>query len=62
MAYFKLTLLYEDKTVEGIVVKRFSDLSRTKSKFLYYEKPYDLPGKGTCVERDKVACFECNPL
>lgn len=53
-----LKILYTDKTIEEIEIKRFSDLSTHKSNFYYYEYYYDEKGKGTMISRDKVACIE----
>ena len=61
MGYFTLRLLFKDDHTEEHTVKRVSDLSTHKSQFLYYEKPYDEHGKGTCVRRDDLLCFECVP-
>lgn len=58
---FKLEILYKDKTVETITVKRVSNIAAT-SDFFYYEKPNDERGKGTCIKKDKIECWEVSPL
>lgn len=47
---FKLEILYKDKTIDTITVKRVSNIS-AKSDFFYYEKPNDERGKGTCIKK-----------
>ncbi len=58
---FKLEILYKDKTIDTITVKRVSNIS-AKSDFFYYEKPNDERGKGTCIKKDKIECWEVSPL
>lgn len=57
----KLEILYTDKTVETITVKRVSNIS-AKSDFFYYEKPNDERGKGTCIKKEKIDCWEVTNL
>jgi len=52
-----LYILFADGRCEMKVIKMFSDLSHTKSSFYYYEEPADVPGKGTCINRDDIGCF-----
>lgn len=55
-----LHILYKDDKRETINnVTRVSNLSY-KSRFFYYETIYDMPGKGTCIENDKILCWEFN--
>lgn len=58
---FKLEIMYKDKTLDTITVKRVSNLS-AKSDFFYYEKPGDEHGQGTCIKKDKIECWEVSPL
>jgi hypothetical protein len=53
-----LKILYEDKRMEEMTIKRFSDISTHKVNFYYYEKPFDEHGKGSCVNREMVRCIE----
>lgn len=57
-----LYLLFQDGRIEKHVVKRFSNLSQTKSKFYYYEEFHHSHGKGVCVLRDDIVCFEIAPF
>ena len=52
-----LYLYFNDGHCERHFVVKVSDLSRVKSRFLYFETPNDAEGKGTCIERDKLICF-----
>ena len=56
--YFKLCLLFKDGSREEHIIKRFSNLSEDKCDFYYYETPYQEKGKGTCIKRADVDCFE----
>lgn len=56
-----LKLLYVDGHVEEKRVKLFSNLSEQKSAFYYFEEFYDDKGKGTCIKRDDLICFELLP-
>jgi len=58
MNYMYLYILFTDKRIEKHIVKRFSDLSQTKSKFYYYEEPHDTHGKGKSFLREDIICFE----
>ena len=59
MHYFMhLYILYNDNRFEHQIISRFSDLSTTKSRFYYYEKPGDDYGKGTTFKREDIQCFE----
>ena len=63
MAYFMyLYILFADGRMEKHLVKRFSDLSHTKSKYYYYEEPHHERGKGICILRDDICCFELSPF
>ena len=53
-----LYIYFVDEHVEKHLVKRFSDLSQTKSQFYYYEEPNDEPGKGKTFRREDIQCFE----
>lgn len=53
--------LYTSGETEIIEIKRFSNLSENKSQFYYYERPGDDWGKGICIPREKVDCFEIAP-
>jgi hypothetical protein len=44
-----------------IEVKRFSDLSTSKSDYYYYEEPSDAWGKGTCIRKSDILCIELAP-
>ena len=61
MYYMFLYIFYNDKRIEKKTIKRFSDLSQTKSKFYYYEEPNDIKGKGTTFKREDISCFEISP-
>lgn len=55
-----LHILYTDGKKETINnVTRVSNLSK-KSRYFYYETLYDAHGKGTCIENDKIQCWEFN--
>ena len=56
--FMHLYILYDDNHLEHHVISRFSDLSTSKSKFYYYEKPSDEYGKGTTFRRKDISCFE----
>ena len=56
-----LYLYFQNGLIERHRVTRFSDLSETKSKYYYYEKPGDEHGKGKCVLRSEISCFEVSP-
>lgn len=60
MPVFLLRLLFTDKHIEEIPVVFFSDLSTPldKSKFYYYETVNHLRGKGVCIKRSDLLCFE----
>lgn len=58
---FYLYIWFKDDRFARHVVKRFTNLSETKSKFYYYELVSDMHGKGTCIPRDSVRCIECAP-
>lgn len=53
--------LFTSGKTEIIEIKRFSDLSEKDSQYYYYETPSDTWGKGKCVPRDQVICFEIAP-
>ena len=59
--YFKLKILYNDNTLQVVTVKRVSDIS-SNSDWFYYEEPSDMRGRGKCLEKKKIKCFECEPL
>lgn len=59
--YMYLYIFFADDHIEKHLVKRFSDLSQTKSKFYYYEETGDAPGKGRCFLREDINCFEVSP-
>ena len=56
-----LYLAFADGRLERHLVKRFSDLSHTKSRFYYYEELCHERGHGVCVLRDDIMCFELSP-
>ena len=58
MNYMHLHILFADGHEEAYLVRQFSNISETKSKFYYYEKPNDEQGKGVCIKRESVDCFE----
>ena len=53
-----LYILFNDNHIEHHIITRFSDLSQTKSKFYYYEKPHHQSGKGVTFKREDITCFE----
>lgn len=61
MIYFHLYILFVDNHIEHHFIKRFSDLSQTKSKFYYYEEVDHKYGKGKCIKREDITCFEILP-
>ena len=62
MAYYMyLYIFFTDGRREKRLVKRFSDLSQTKSAFYYYEEPGDEKGKGKKFRREEIHCFELSP-
>lgn len=58
MFFMYLYILFTDNRIEKHIVKRFSDLSQTKSKFYYYEELHDIRGKGKTFLREDIICFE----
>lgn len=54
--------MFADGKVEKHIVKRFSDLFQTKSKYYYYEEPNDEKGKGKMILREDIKCFEISPF
>lgn len=58
---FVLYILFNDNHIEKHLVNRFSNLSETKSKYYYYEKPIHDRGKGVCILRSDINCFEISP-
>ena len=56
--YMYLQILFADDRYEVHLIKRFTNLSQTKSNFYYYEKPVDERGKGTSIPRSEIKCFE----
>ena len=56
--YFKLLLLFKDGRREEHIIKRFSDLAQDKCDLYYYEEPHNEHGKGTCIKRSEIDCFE----
>ena len=61
MNYMTLYILFKNDRIEKHIIKRFSDLSQTKSRFYYYEEPNNEHGKGTCFKREEINCFEISP-
>ena len=62
MAYFMyLYVFYSDGRIEKLKVKRFSDLSQTKSAYYYYETPNHDWGHGKTIPRADISCFELSP-
>lgn len=61
MNYMHLYIYFSDGRTEKHLIKRFSDLSQTKSKYYYYEELNDEHGKGTCFKRENISCFEISP-
>lgn len=61
MYFMYLYILFADDRIEKHRVKRFSDLSQTKSKYYYYEEPHDTKGQGKSFLRDEIRCFEVSP-
>ena len=61
MNYMTLYIFFNDGRIEKHIIKRFSDLSQTKSRFYYYEEPNDEWGKGTTFKREDISCFEISP-
>lgn len=61
MQYMFLYIFFVDGRVEKHLVKRFTDLSQTKSKFYYYEEPSDTRGEGKSFLREDIRCFELSP-
>lgn len=61
MYFMYLYIFFVDGRVEKHLVKRFSDLSQTKSKYYYYEEPSDERGKGKTFLREDIMCFELSP-
>lgn len=61
MYHMYLYIFFTNKRVEKHLIKRFSDLSQTKSKYYYYEETYDERGKGKCFLREEIICFEVSP-
>lgn len=59
--FMHLYILFNDNHVEHYTIDRFSDLSQTKSKFYYYEEPHNEKGKGKCIKREDITCFEILP-
>ena len=58
MFYMYLYILFNNDKIEKHVIKNFSDLSQTKSRFYYYEEPNDMIGKGKTFLREEISCFE----
>lgn len=56
-----LYIFFNDGLIERHRVTRFSDLSREKSRYYYYEEPGDEPGRGRYVLRTEIQCFEVSP-
>lgn len=61
MYFMYLYIWFNDDRIEKHRIKRFSDLSQTKSKYYYYEEPHDENGKGKSFLRDSIRCFELSP-
>lgn len=62
MYFMYLYIWFVDGRIEKHRVKRFSDLSQTKSKYYYYEEPHDMKGRGKTFLRDSIQCFEISPF
>lgn len=60
MRKMTLTIMYKDKSVEEIQnIYKVSNLStKFKNDCLYYETILDKAHEGTCVEYNKILCFE----
>ena len=56
-----LYILFVDGRIEKHLVKRFSDLSQTKSQYYYYEEVNDQKGHGKKFLRNEIKCFEISP-
>lgn len=61
MYFMYLYILFVNGRIERHQVKRFSDLSQTKSKDYYYEELHDAKGKGKTFPRDQIQFFEVSP-
>lgn len=61
MYFMYLYIFFADGRIEKHRVKRFSDLSQTKSKYYYYEEPHVEKGKGKTFLREDIQCFEVSP-
>lgn len=61
MYFMYLYIFFVDGRIEKHRVKRFTDLSQTKSKYYYYEEPNDIKGKGKTFPREAIQCFEVSP-
>ena len=56
-----LYVYFADGRIERHKVKRFSDLSQTRSQSYYYEEPGDEWGKGKSFRRDEIRGFDVSP-
>lgn len=61
MYFMYLYIFFVDGRIEKHRIKRFSDLSQSKSKHYYYEEPHVEKGKGKTFLREEIQCFEVSP-